>query len=83
MITLMGSARLGGTSITNVYFVENSIIPKIYKRKLSEEENAGYIGGLCSLFRMKLRNLSLIIGNDGLNLHRFHNGVGTEKWKRK
>ena len=75
MITLMGSARLGGTSITNVYFVENSIIPKIYKRKLSEEENAGFIRGLCSLFRMKLRNLSLIIGNDGLNLHRFHNAI--------
>nr|DAG00211.1 MAG TPA: hypothetical protein [Podoviridae sp. ctJDl18] len=34
-------------------------------------------------FSLKLRNLSLIIGNDGLNLHRFHNGVGTEKWKRK
>ena len=83
MIPLVGSARRGGTSITSVYLVEDSIIPKIYKRKLSEEENAGFIRGLCSLFRMKLRNLSLIIGNDGLNLHRFHNGVGTEKWKRK
>ena len=41
MITLMASARRGGTSITNVNFVGNSIIPKIYKRKLSEEENAG------------------------------------------
>lgn len=36
-----GKCKAWGTSITNVYFVENSIIPKIYKRKLSEEENAG------------------------------------------
>lgn len=67
----------------SVNLVGKSIIPKIYKRKLSEEENAGYIGACVLFFRMKLRNLSLIIGNDGLNLHRFHNGVGTEKWKRK
>ena len=57
MITLMGSARLGGTSITNVYFVENSIIPKIYKRKLSEEENAGFIWGLVFSFSYEVAEL--------------------------
>lgn len=36
-------------------------------------------GLVFSFFRMKLRNLSQITGNDGLYLHRFHNGVGTDK----
>ena len=76
MITLMGSVRRGGTSITNVYFVGNSIIPKIYKRKLSEEENAGYIWGLYSLFSFRFRYLSIWFVEDGLNLQCLHNVVG-------
>ena len=51
----------------------------MYKRKLSEEENAGRKWACVLFFRMKLRNLSQRTGNDGLYLHRFHNGVGTDK----
>nr|DAX13200.1 MAG TPA: hypothetical protein [Caudoviricetes sp.] len=54
----------------------NSIIPKIYKRKLSEEENAGYIWGLYSLFSFRFRYLSIWFGEDGLNLQCLHNVVG-------
>ena len=52
---------------------------EIYKRKLSEEENAGGKWACILFFRMKLRNLTQKTGNDGLYLHRFHNGVGTDK----
>ena len=60
-----------------------TITTRDIKENYQKKRTQALFVGLCSLFRMKLRNLSLIIGNDGLNLHRFHNGVGTEKWKRK